>query len=380
MKTSRPKVLAISSLNTHFTREIFHGMVGYAREHTRWNLVWHTTIPADESKVAGILTFDDSVHIATHDRYGKPPVVILGTRSVDPTISSVCVNDHQVGTIAAQYFADLGLRNFAFVGHGTRHYIMDRLEGYARTIEEMGLGQVNQWFGEPYDLRGRPQFERGLAHFLRGLSRPCGILTANDSIGMEVVNACVNAGIRIPDDIAVLGVDDDDLACELSQVPLSSIVQPLYAIGYQGAQLLDQKIQKPNRPSSQIFLSPLRVAPRASSDLIVIDDRDVAGALRLIKEHCIEPISVAWIVDQLAVARRSLERKFKTMIGRTILEHIHRARCEKAKQLLIESDLGVQAIAKRAGFANARWMADSFRRELNITPTRFRQQYRERRR
>ncbi len=379
MDRTSPTVLLVANLNARYERGIFHGLVTYVRQQIRWRVACKRDTHAAEIRdlnPSGIVTFSADPWILDFAHTARIPLVVVCNARTTPDVSTVFVDEGLVGEMAANYLAGLGLKHFACVGHGPWAFVPQRMDGFTRAVAGLGLGPVQQLVGSLYDGRRRPRFKRELVAMLQKLPRPCGVLAANDALGVEIVAACRYIGLHVPDDIAVLGVDDDDVACELSEVPLSSIAQPLVAIGYESARLLHQHLENPHREPTNLTLPPLRVVPRASTDLIALDDADVVSALRLINHHFAEPLNVAWIVSQLPVARRSLERKFKRLVGRTILDQIHHVRFEKARELLAESDLALDVVAKRCGFVNARWMADSFRRELAITPTGFRRRYR----
>ena len=375
----RPSVLLLAALATRFNRGIFQGMVGYARQQTNWRLTCQ-----DETNFAvrrrarfdGVLLLRGEKLFIAYARRVDAPIVLVGNPMEYPQASSVSVNEEGIGELAAGHFTDLGLKHFAFVAHGNWPFVPQRMAAFAKAVASRGLGPVHELLGVYHDYRRRPRFERDLRAMLQQLPRPCGLLAANDELGVFIVETCRSLGLRVPDDIAVLGVDDDEMECELSEVPLSSVQQPLYAMGYEAARLLHQHMADRNKGPTKLLLPPVRVVPRASSDLMAMADQDVAEALRLIKDHASEPINVAWLVQRLPVARRTLQRKFLAAVGRTILAHIHHVRFQKAKTLLVESDLALELVARNSGFANARWMADRFRRELGITPGRYRRQFR----
>lgn len=379
LKLHRPRVLLLSNLGARFEREVAMGIATYAREHTNWRLYSEREPDWEQERQnppAGIISFAANPQIEEFALQHKITFVKIADPVPRPGICAVAVDERAVGTLAAEYFLSLGLKHFACVGHGNWPFLAERLGHFARAIEERGVGPVHQFVGRMYDPRERPHFERMVEALLLKLPRPCGLLAANDALGVEIIEICQNIGVRVPDDIAIVGVDDDELTCELGKIPLSSVVQPFMRIGYEAGRILDEHIKDATLPPEQLLLPPLKVHPRASSDLIALSDPDVVAALRLINFHLAEPINVAWIVSQLPVARRSLERKFRKLVGRTILEQIHRARLQRAKDLLAESDLSLDMVAQRSGFVNARWLSDCFRKELNTTPTRFRREFR----
>jgi LacI family transcriptional regulator len=379
IKLHRPRVLLMSNLSARFEREVALGIANYARQHTNWRVYSERDPDLEQVRQAppaGIISFAADSRIEEFALSNRIVFVKIADPVPRPEICSVAVDERAIGTMAAEYFLSLGLKHFACVGHGNWPFLAVRLDNFVQVIEGRGLGPVHRFVGQMYDPRQRSRFERGVEALLLKLPRPCGLLAANDALGVELIEICQNIDVRVPDDVAIVGVDDDELTCELGKIPLSSIVQPFLRIGYEAGRVLDEHIKDPGCPPEQLLLAPLEVHPRASSDLIALGDVDVVAALRLINFHLAEPINVAWIVSQLPVARRSLERKFRKLVGRTILEQIHRARLQRAKDLLAESDLSLEMVAQRSGFVNARWLSDCFRKELKTTPTRFRREFR----
>ena len=379
MKLDRPSVILIAGLTARVDREVALGIATYARQHTDWSLSCQpdfTSADLHRARPTGIirLGLDPAMNKVIH-RAGIP-LVLVAMPDYTAKSTFVVVDERQIGRMAAEYFVELGLKHFAYVGHGQWPFVAERRDYFAEALAARGFGPLLSHTGMFYDGRQRKRFMKNLETLLLRVPKPCGLLAANDALGVVIIETCSNLGLRVPDDIAVVGVDDDELACELSRIPLSSIVQPFLTIGYESARLLHQHMTNPKQPVTRLLLPPLKVRSRASSALIALDDADVVAALRLITSHLAESINVEWVVRQLPVARRSLERKFKKLVGRTILGQIHHVRLQKAKELLAESDLSLDTVAQRSGFANARWMADSFRRELRITPHRFRRQFR----
>lgn len=377
---SSPQILLMTVLEARYSRDIFRGVVAYARQHTNWQVVCDNGSRGFRARAgyAGIISLSAASRINRTARMQGVPFVRVAQHDVGEQVSWVSVDEAGVAAMAAQYLAGLGLRHFAFVGRDGWPFVPERMAHFAEAVTALGYGPAHQLVAAAYSPRRQPDTEGHLVEFLRNLPRPCGLLAANDLVGVDVVSACRHNGLRVPDDIAVLGVDDDELPCQLADVPLSSIAQPFASIGYEAARLLHQHMEHPGKPTVQMVLPPLRVVARASTDLIALGDDDVVAALRLINSNFSDPINVDWVVGQLPVARRSLYRKFKSLVGRTVLEQIHYVRFQKARELLAESDLSFDVVARRSGFVNARWMADSFRKEMGTTPSRFRKESRTR--
>lgn len=193
---------------------------------------------------------------------------------------------------------------------------------------------------------------------------------------MQLTEACRQVGLRIPEDAALLGAEDDDLYCELARPALSSVRVPAEQIGREAAALLDRLLDGARPPRQPILLPPQGVVARRSSEVLAIDDPDVVAAARFIRGHGHLPLFVADVLREVPVERRSLERRFRKALGRGIWEEIRRVHVERAKRLLAETDQSIKAIAKQSGFTDFRHMAVVFRKELGLSPTAYRSRVR----
>ena len=213
---------------------------------------------------------------------------------------------------------------------------------------------------------------RALTRWLKKLVKPVGIFACFDVLGQQVLDACRIAGIRVPDDVAVVGVDNDPLRCGLSDPPLSSVVPDTRRVGHLAAQLLRRMMAGERVAAEPQFVPPLGVVARRSSDALAIEDPDVSVAVRYIREHACEPINIKQVLENVPLSRRALESRFRNLLGRTPHEELLRCRLERAKQLLSETELPVKAIAERVGVGNAEYLSVLFRRLAGCTPMEFR--------
>ena len=214
-----------------------------------------------------------------------------------------------------------------------------------------------------------------LAGWLGRLPTPVALMAANDDRGRKVLQAGVTAGLQVPEDIAVVGVDDDDLVCELSAPPLSSVALDLEGAGYQAAELLDGLMSGRIEGFHELLVDPLWVVTRRSTDVVAQGDRDVATSLAFIRDNAHRPIGVTAVVNQTDLSRRALERRFTQAVGRTIREEIVRCRLERAKRLLLQTELPTHRVAEASGFGNFKPMARAFRREEDVSPGEFRRRH-----
>jgi LacI family transcriptional regulator len=203
-----------------------------------------------------------------------------------------------------------------------------------------------------------------------------GIFATLDNVAADVLEACRHLEIKVPEEVCVLGVDNNESITQFTHPPLSSIALPGAKIGFEAARLLDRLMAGEPPPAQPLRLPPTGVVARQSTNLLAIADEDVLAAVRYIREHLQEQTAVADLLRVVSVNRRYLEFKFKKFLGRSPLQEIRRMRIERARQLLAETDLSMPAVAAKSGFANAERLANVFRQELGVTPTTYRRQFR----
>jgi LacI family transcriptional regulator len=189
---------------------------------------------------------------------------------------------------------------------------------------------------------------------------------------MQLVEVCRQADLRVPEEVAVLGVGNDELYCELSRPTLSSIITPAQQIGFEAASLLGRMLDGAKPPQQSLLFPPQGVVSRRSSDVLAIDDPDVVAVARFIREHSHLVLRTAEILKVVPVGRRSLERRFRKAFGRGIWEEIQRVHIERAKRLLAETNLPIKAVAAQSGFTNFRHLSVVFRGQLGLSPTAYR--------
>ena len=294
----------------------------------------------------------------------------------------VGVDHEEAGRQAAEHLLDRGLRHFGFVGYPDHAFSLGREEGFRGRVEGAGygMGSYHAPASSNIDPTGLWGWDDGLQGWLSDLPRPVGILASHDIQGVQVSEACLRGGLRVPEEVAIVGVDDDDLLCEMARPSLSSVALPGERIGHEAARLLDLLLTGSGSPApkANLRLPPLGVVARGSSDVLAIDDVDVAAAVRFIRSHSQEPIRVVEVLDEVSVSRRSLERRFRGALGRGIGEEIRRSRIERAKRLLSETEMPILHVATNSGFSEAKHLSVGFRQVTGMTPTEYRRRSRAR--
>ncbi len=204
------------------------------------------------------------------------------------------------------------------------------------------------------------------------LPKPLGLIACNDFRGIQALDACRRSGIAVPEEVAVVGVDNEELVCTLAYPPLSSVVPDARSIGYEAAALLDRLMRGETAPAAPLSIPPVDVITRLSTDINAIADPDVATAMRFIRERACEGIGVADVLSRVPVSRSVLQRRFRSLLGRSIHGAIAGVRLQRAKQLLIDTDLPLSAIAQRAGFSHVEYLCAAFRQATGLSPGTYR--------
>ena len=281
------------------------------------------------------------------------------------------------GQMAAEYFLSTGFKQFAFCGPLHQLGYRDELgDAYRDALKKRGFScNVYPTPGGDQQSIAWDTHLASLVEWLKQLPRPVAMLCWSAARGRQVTEACHYAGIRVPDEVSVLGGDHDELMSHISSPPLSTIDQPAEQIGYEAARLLEGMMRGKKPRKTPLFFPPTRIIVRHSTDTLAIDDEIVRDALRLIRDRAHEGIHVSDVVRELAVARRALEQRFVRLVGRTPAAEIRRVRIEAAKRLLVDSDKSIAHISRVTGFGHQDLFSRVFRRSVGLTPSQFRSQH-----
>ncbi len=379
---SESRIALLMGQDVGFCRDIIRGIRAYAIDKRNW--VFQNGPPESsvvqafrQWKPHGIIAQLLTAELAREVLRLRKPLV--DTSCSVPRLRVPIVDaDHQaVGRMGAEHFLERGYRHFGFFGSQWAHYSKLREASFRLRLAEAGY-TVSACYVE-YLLRAAALIEWKHAagrvrRWLEELPKPVAILAANDIPARELADTCRRFGLRVPDDVALLGVDNDDLECGLTSPPLSSVATPARRIGYEAAKLLDELMAGRPAPREPIFLPPIAVVTRQSTDTLAIHDPAVVAALRFIRGHAADEIRVSDVAQHAAQGRRMLEYKFRDLVGHTILEEIRRVRVQCVKQLLSDTDLPMPAIARRSGFSTPQRMSVVFRQVTGLTPSAYRQQ------
>ncbi len=294
-----------------------------------------------------------------------------------PNIARCTANEKQAGELAASHFIERGFQHFAYCGSPRRKHYIDRFgAAYVEALKRRGHACSVY---EPEHVDDGAHWERqlqSLAAWTSTLPRPAALLAFDAITGRQVCEACNYCELRVPEDVAVLGGETDDLFSLLSIPPLSTIDDNPEAVGFSAAKLLDSMMRGGTPGPETTYLPVHTVNCRQSTDISAVDDAVVRQAVSYIRENCRKAIQVADVVNAIAVSRRSLEQRFRHSLGRSPASEIRRMRVEVARQLLTQTALPIGTIAGRCGLQGAETLSRVFRQETGVTPSAYREQHR----
>jgi LacI family transcriptional regulator len=389
------KVALLIETSRGYGRALLRGIVRYSRLHGPWGFY---VTPGDFEQVlprmqswggTGIIARIETPEVARAILDSGLPTIALDLseaqlRADNPLsrVSEVASDSRGAGRLAAEHLLERGFRQYGYVGVAERIWSTRRQESFCASIRHAGF--QTRTYDPPRCMRDRvwEREEPILARWLHSLPVPIGLMACNDDRGREVLEACRTAGLRVPEDVAVVAVDNDELLCELADPPLSSVALNAEAGGYRVAALLDRMMQARRRGRGRLrrprrlVVESTHVVTRRSTDIVALDDPEVAAALHFLHDHAAEPIGVGDLVRHLLISRRGLEIRFRRVVGRTIHEELQRVRLERARRLLLETDLAISSVAEASGFASPSYLAQVFKHSFDVTPARFRRQSR----
>jgi len=386
-----PKVASLLETSTEYGRGLLRGIVRYSRLHGPWSLYiapGHYEQELPKAKLwggTGIIARISSPDLAQAIQATGLPAVVLeacfdesATASPRLGFCEVRTDSPAIARTAADHLLEHGYRDFVFCGMQNCPWSVARENTFSNYVADKGFccqsyrTKLRNWMDHSHWVRAWEQEQPRLAAWLGTLSPPVGIMVCNDICGRLVLQACTEAGARVPRDIGVVGVDNDELLCELCDPPLSSVALDLDRAGYEAAQLLDGLMSGQIKGRHVVIVNPLGVVTRRSSDAIMQEDVLVADALRFIMDRAGQAIGVADVVAEVGVSRRCLERRFSRATGGSILGEITRCRLQRAQRLLRETNLPVYRVATESGFGSIKAFRRAFRLAETCSPSAFR--------
>lgn len=371
-----------------YGRELLTGIAKYVRIHGPWSIEFEEGDPAehfpkwfDRWKWDGIIARISTHAIAEEIRKTHVPVVDLSGNLPEFHFPQIRSDEQAVGRLAAEHLLERGFKNFAFCGFNGVDWSDFRRINFEHRVAEAGFscnvfeyaGSMQHLSTSDYEEHGE-HHERELMAWLQSLPKPCGLMACNDARGRQVLNCCREIDVAVPDELAVIGVDKDEVFCDLSPIPLSSVILNTQQIGFEAAALLSRMMVGVGIETANILVPPLGVKARQSTDILAIDDRYIAAALKHIREHACDGLDVGSLLKVVPLSRSVLERRFSQLLGKSPKAEILRVQLDRVCRLLSESDLPLAEVAEKAGFEHPEYMSRIFKKKLGITPGEFRKQ------
>lgn len=377
-----PQVAVLVDTSRSYGRDIVRGIRRFAAEHGPWSLYleprdlrsgfpdWLVRWPGD-----GILARTVDPQLLRRLKATRLPVVELRTTVLKHPFPFVGMDNRMVGIRVAEHFLSRGFRSFACYLDTSEEFFVDRWESFREALH--AKGHEAALFEAPRagaKSLNWDQHQRALSGWLRSLEKPVGVFAINDQLGFWVLDAARRAGISVPEEVAVVGAENDKMLCETAWPPLSSVQLRGQAAGFAAARVLQEWMQGIRVPQAneRHLLSPGDIVVRQSSDIVAVDDPRIARALQYIRQHATEDPSVDRVARESAMSRSALERRMKALTGRSPGEEIDRIRFAEVSRLLVETNLTLDTIAERAGFRHPQYMAEAFRKREGMTPGEFR--------
>jgi LacI family transcriptional regulator len=382
-------VALLVETSREYARGLLRGIARYHQEEGPWSIFFEPH-GLDEPPPAWLKSWKgDGILVRINDDIMANAILDTGIPAIDLrgayqdlSLPFVGVDNHPISELAFQHLQDCGLRHFAFCSTPRgENPNQDRRCDYFVDLCKQASYECSVFVGNSKRVRSSSweKQQQQIVGWLEKLPKPVGIMTCHDDLGHDVLDACRRAGLHVPDDVAVIGVDNDPHLCNLCTPPLTSVDVNPGRIGYEAARILHSAMQGERVPQETLLLGPPRgVAARQSTDMLSIEDEDVASAIRYIRENATNGINVKDVLRRAKRSPSTLERKIKKILGRTIKAEITRIRLARAKLLLGETEIMVSKIALRTGFSEPKYFCEVFRRSEGMTATEYRKKFRDR--
>lgn len=378
------KIALLLDFQEEYHKNLLRGIIRYSREHGPWIFLRIPIYYRETLGVAGIIRWAKEwgangligqLHSNTEiGRFRKAGISVIAQdfeerfRDV-PNISGAY---HETGRMGADYFLKRGFKHFAFYGFKNIVWSRERAEGFEARVREAGFDvhyyehkrsrSMDLWYYKP----------SALSRWLKSLPKPVALMACDDNQALLITEASKHAGVRVPEDVAVLGVDNDENVCYLSDPPLSSISLDIERGGYDAAAMMDKLIRRRRKKYPNIIIRPTHIHTRDSTNAFSTNDRYVDDALKFIHQHLAENINVKDVLNEIPLSRRSLEKRFLRLTGRPIYDYIFNLRMERFAEKLLETDLPVLEIAQQLGLSDTKNISRQFKQVKGMTPLEYR--------
>ena len=371
------RIVLLVETSREFGRQLIMGIARYSRLHGPWSFYKEqiglkSSIPHLTSwNPDGIIMRDSLIKNELINL--KIPTILVQHDSVySGKLPFVITDSKSISKMASEHFIERGFKNFAFCGFDHYEWSNNRKHYYCQHNEEAGFKTYIYDSPKKKKIIDWEIEQRHVCDWLKTVPKPVGLLACNDDRGQHILEVCKRLGFRVPEDVAVIGVDNDPMICDIGDPPLTSIALNVESAGYEAAKLLNQMINHQKIKGQQINVSPTHIVQRQSTDLLAVDDPEVAAAIRFIKENAKNKILVKDVVKTTRISRRALEQRFRETIHRSIYDEIRQVRVEWISKLLIETELPISHISSLFNFTDVEHISRYFKKEKGIGLREFR--------
>lgn len=375
-RMTSPRVLVVLDVFAAWSRGVLKGIAEVADErgwtllhyHPGTDLRW--LVKAWKPSVTVITGHDDVL-----DSLVDQTVVSVNHDATHRAVASVCLNEERIADLACQHLVDRGLRNLTTFRFDNSPFAVTRTDRFLESARSRGVNVASSWWNDnavPPRSQEHPEI---VAQWLRELPKPCGIFAASDNWARVVARYAKASDWSVPEELALIGVDNDTVQCELTSPSLSSVAIPWRTMGHLAAELVRDALARKATCGARVVLDPVDVIARRSTDVRAVTDPVVARAVEWISEHAGRRLTLLVVARELGVSRQRLERLFHSSIGRTVMQEVRRARLARAKLLLSTTSDELSRIAKLCGFATAAMLSVAVRDDTGMTPSDYRRRF-----
>ena len=384
-------LLFITDFTESFPNKLLQGIVRYSRRKEQWAICRMPPAFKEKIGIPGVVKwakdwgadavigqFEENDDISLFRKNGIV-VVAQDFKKRFQTIPNITADYLGTGRMAARFYIDRGFRNFGFFGFNEVCWSDERCEGFRREVEAAGYGDSFYAYNLQ-DIDHLWYYERDrLRDWLQKIPKPIGIMACDDNQGNNLIEACHAAGIRIPEEISIMGVDNDELLCSLGSTTLSSIFVDIEEGGYRTAEMIEKRVANPDAPLEDVVLRPVKIVGRISTAAFATDDAQIQKAVQYIHRNYQKKISVKDVIAEVALSRRLLERRFKSVTGQTLYQYISDLKIKRFAELLLDTDDQVVGIALSLGENDTKSISRRFKQIYGCSPNEWREQHQQKR-
>lgn len=381
-RAAAPRVAILVDTSSTWGRDVIAGIISYSRIYGRWNIFVEARGLEETMQLPngwngdGVIARVGNSAMAAHLHSKRIPVVnVSGIELPGAVFPQVTTDLMASARLAADHFLERGFRHFAYFSLSGLDYVARNQKAFVEAVTSAG--------GDFASLTVKPQAGAEpdwrldlmkLGEWVKGLPKPVAVLCWNASGAREIIFACQEIGLQVPEEVAVLSQSDDDVLCEAAQISISGVRVAASTIGFQSARLLDRLLHGSKPPKQPLSIAPLEIALRQSTDTLAVCDTVLVKALAFIRQQATLPVLVNDVARHAGVSRRALERKFLEVLHRTPAQELRRHQLDRARQLLTDTNLPMPAVAERSGFGSQAYLSVVFRKQFSQTPMSYRRE------